>query len=328
MPPFGNDPSVVTNGGLAPRVEQAIRAVAMVVAIAACGYIAMALWAGWSDLIDAMVSLGLSALAGGAAIASLNYLLRFVRWHDLLRRMGERVPLLDNLAVYVGGVALTTTPGKVGETIRCALLLRWRVPMGASLAAFFIDRLTDLIGVLLLAAMTRGSLLWWGLTGGAFAVGAALRWAFANRRAEGLAARLEGHQRIARFVVFLRSGMAHYLVGWRLPAVAAYVLLALTGYSIQGLVFAAYVALLWPASGYVESLHIFATSTLVGAFSMLPGGLGAMEVALVAQLHAAGMPLAAATAAAVATRAVTLWFGILAGLLCLLWYRRRTAVSS
>jgi len=40
------------------------------------------------------------------------------------------------------------------------------------------------------------------------------------------------------------------------------------------------------------------------------------------------MPLISATAAAVAVRAVTLWFAILLGLLCLLWYRRRAAVGS
>jgi len=38
--------------------------------------------------------------------------------------------------------------------------------------------------------------------------------------------------------------------------------------------------------------------------------------------------LTAATAATLAVRAVTLWFAILLGLVCLLWYRHRAAVAS
>jgi uncharacterized membrane protein YbhN (UPF0104 family) len=53
-----------------------------------------------------------------------------------------------------------------------------------------------------------------------------------------------------------------------------------------------------------------------------------MELALIAQLSLAGMPLTSATAAALTVRAVTLWFAILLGLLCLLWYRRRAAAGS
>jgi uncharacterized protein (TIRG00374 family) len=122
--------------------------------------------------------------------------------------------------------------------------------------------------------------------------------------------------------------MAHYVAAWRFPALVGYVLIAFAAYGVQALVFAQYVDSLWRGFSYVDALHIFATATLAGAASMLPGGLGAMEIALIAQLHAAGLPLVEATAAAVAVRAVTLWFGILAGLFCLLWYRRRAADPS
>lgn len=305
-----------------PRIDRAIRAVAAFVVVAAALYLALALWAGWRELIDSLAALGALALAAGVFIGSFNYLLRFGRWHHILWRMSQKVPALDNLCVYVSGLALTATPGKVGETIRSALLLRWRVPVGASLAAFFIDRLTDLAGVLLLAAVTGDGSWWWWLAGATIVFGQALRWMFTTRRAERLSSWFERRHRLATFASFLRGGMGYYMAVWRLPFAAVYVVVALLAYGIQGLVFAGYVDLLWSGARYAESVHIFATSTLVGAASFIPGGLGAMELALIAQLGAAGMPLADAMAAAVAVRAVTLWFGILAGLVCLAWYHR------
>ena len=120
----------------------------------------------------------------------------------------------------------------------------------------------------------------------------------------------------------MRAGMEHYATAWRLDRIAVYVAIALLAYGVQALVFAGFAARLWPPAQWRDSVHVFATSTLAGAASLLPGGLGAMEVALIAQMTLRGMPLPDATVAALALRAVTLWFAIFLGLACLLWYRR------
>jgi uncharacterized membrane protein YbhN (UPF0104 family) len=61
---------------------------------------------------------------------------------------------------------------------------------------------------------------------------------------------------------------------------------------------------------------------------MIPGGLGAMELACIAQLAAAGMPLPEATAATISLRAVTLWFAIVLGLLSLISLRSAPVADS
>jgi uncharacterized protein (TIRG00374 family) len=294
----------------------------VLVACAAAVYLGLALFVGWRDLVDAIASLGAVAIFGGLLVTSLNFALRFRRWHDLLLRMGQRVPFADNVRVYLSGLALTATPGKVGETIRSALLLRWRVPLGASLAAFLVDRLTDLIGVLLLAAATGGGAVWWLLAAAATGAGIALRVFCTARWSERVADWLEQPHRLATLVLLLRSGMEQYVAVWRGVRVVAYVAIAALAYGLQAVVFAAYVEHLWSEADWIASLHMFATATLAGAASMIPGGLGAMELALIAQLSVAGMPVMSATAATLAIRAVTLWLGVLLGLLCLLSYRR------
>ena len=63
------------------------------------------------------------------------------------------MPWRINLAVYFSGFALTTSPGKLGETLRSLLLKPHGVPASASLAAFLAERVSDLLAILVLAAV-------------------------------------------------------------------------------------------------------------------------------------------------------------------------------
>jgi len=296
----------------------------LLVIAGAASYLALAAYLGWRELLGAALRLGVLSLAAGLALSSFSYLLRYLRWHDLLRRLGQAVAVGDGLRVYVAGLALTATPVKMGETIRSALLLRWRVPVSVSFTAFVVDRLTDVIGVLLLAAASGTSPLWWVLVGSAISLGLALRLLGGVPLAARLATWLEG-RRLAWLGRFLRAGSEHYATAWRVDRVVVYVAIAMLAYGVQALVFAGYVDRLWPAAQWRDTVHVFATSTLAGAASMLPGGLGAMEVALIAQMTLRGMPVSDATVAALSVRAVTLWFAIFLGLACLLWYRRHAS---
>ena len=62
-----------------------------------------------------------------------------------------RIPTHLSLAYYIGGFAFTTTPGKAGEAVRSLYLKRHGVAYVHSLAAFFTERLVDLVAMVLLA---------------------------------------------------------------------------------------------------------------------------------------------------------------------------------
>ena len=70
---------------------------------------------------------------------AIHLLLRFLRWQCYLVRLGCRVPWGPSLTCYLAGFALTTTPGKVGETLRLAYLTDYDVDYPASLSAFFAE---------------------------------------------------------------------------------------------------------------------------------------------------------------------------------------------
>jgi uncharacterized protein (TIRG00374 family) len=89
---------------------------------------------------------------------------------------------------------------------------------------------------------------------------------------------------------------------------------ASVAYGLQALVFAGLCHALGMTLPLFRAVEIFVSATLLGAASGLPGGLGAMEAALVVQLMNQGASSAVAVTAAIATRLVTLWFGVLIGL--------------
>ena len=94
--------------------------------------------------------LGGLALAGGTVLWVLAPGLPALRWRWLLRLQGVRLRLRFDLRAYLAGLGPSTTPGKVAETWRCALLLRKGGPVSKSFAAFFSDHFSDVIGVALL----------------------------------------------------------------------------------------------------------------------------------------------------------------------------------
>jgi undecaprenyl-diphosphatase len=90
---------------------------------------------------------------------------------------------------------------------------------------------------------------------------------------------------------------------------------------------------LWASLGSVNAMLPFVDVSLVylvaaaaGAVSPTPGGLGAIEVALVSGLTRTGVPAAPAAAAVLIYRFVTFWLPVAPGFVAFRWLRRRDAV--
>jgi len=304
---------------------QWLRGVAVFIAVGAGIYLGAIVWSGAGDSLSAVGSLGLSTVVPGVAVASAAYLVRFARWHWTLRLLGHRLQPAFMLRVYLAGLALTSSPGKLGEAVRSVLLLSRGVRISASFAAFLIDRGSDALGVALLGALAawaagrRDAVLEVAFAGlfmitALAAIG--LRRGFMDRRLSSL-------MQLSAWAGRLTAPLPTWAALWTPLRVVAFSLFAFVAYGIQALVFTFYVHELGGGASAAECVGIFAVALLVGAASMVPGGLGATEAALVYQLHQSGMALPAAVAAAIALRLSTLWFAILLGVGALLTFAGR-----
>jgi uncharacterized protein (TIRG00374 family) len=303
-------------GRLAGR--RLMRAVTLSTIVGAVAYLAAIAWTGWSG-----VRAGVGALHGETILCLLllsgsNYLIRFLRWRRYLKHLEAAIDWTHDLRIYIGGFALTATPGKSGELARTLWLRPYGVAVRSSAAVFLVERLQDLIAMVLLASLG----LWlypeqWWLLAAVIAVilaGAGILssmralHASATRHMPGplrqIAQRLLQVSRDALVCLsprLLLFGLAAGLLAWSLESVELSVLLDSLGHPI-------------PVS---SSVSIYAFSMLAGAVSFLPGGLGSSEACMVLLLRAAGIQLPVAVSATLIVRAATLWFAVLLGALAL-----------
>lgn len=316
---------------MVPSGRAWVRGISLFISAGVALYLAGVVWSGWAEVLVSWRHLGLALIGLAMVAASTAYLLRFCRWQLCLLKLGHPVPAGRSLGVYLAGLALTTSPGKMGETVRSLLLLQDGVPAKHSVGAFLTDRLSDVIGVCLLgglASVAAGGASSWliavagGVAGGSLLFRQMLRSDRVNAWWQVLASRwprVPWHWFHEVLVAWARL--------WSAPRVLAFTLLASVAYGIQAAVFVLLCRESGIGLGLAQGVYFFANATLFGAASMLPGGLGAMEAALVWQLGGIGVVQTQAVAIAIATRLVTLWCGIALGLMALLWVTRKPLVA-
>ena len=251
----------------------------------------------------------------GMALAS--FMLRFARWQWLLSRLGHRPPLMYSFLAYLSGFVFTTTPGKVGELVRIRYLSPAGVPPKDTIGVFVFERLFDLLAVLILAAFhtDRTDLLAVALVFVLLVASIVLLCATHPSLLDKIinALRRLRVPRAAHWLQTLRDGLLHC----RQLTTPLNALISLAGGLLAWLLTSlACVHLLHQLSillPFQTALSLYPIAMLVGAASMLPGGIGSTEATLTLLLTSEGAPLATAAAAAVCIRIATLWFSIVLG---------------
>ena len=272
---------------------------------------------GAGDVTARLGLLSVELVAGLLALSLVNYGLRTYRWHLFGQRLGIKVPLGRTALVYVAGFAMTPTPGKLGEALRLWLLERIHGYRYARTAAVMIgDRVGDLAAVLALCLFGVGAYA--GYLGATALVGIAVLalavllarpgplngmigagYAVIGRWPRLFAAARHSVRQTSRLFSpsLVIAALALGTVGWLAECFGLYWLVNSMGASI----------------GLQGAVFVFSFSMLVGAVSMLPGGLGSTEATMFALLTLADVPADVALAATAVNRAATLWFAVLLG---------------
>ncbi|MBI4872833.1 MAG: flippase-like domain-containing protein [Candidatus Riflebacteria bacterium] len=257
------------------------------------------------------------------ALALGNYLFRFLKWHYYLRLVGVRLPVKESLAIYLSGFMMAVTPGKLGEVVKAFLIKRMTgVKMRVTAPVVLAERITDVVALLVLSAAGAATLHYGQEALAAAAVLTALGIAALSSRSLamwglGLCSRLpvldrlepklrEAYESMAALLAPapLLLGTAVSVPAWACEGVAFYLIFA--GLQVPGTDF--------QGPPLLGAVFIYSFSTLVGALSMLPGGLGAAEAGLAGlAVSLFAVPTGIAAAATLLVRLLTLWFAVALG---------------
>ncbi len=266
----------------------------------------------------------------------LNYVARFIKWHYYLKVVGngaENIALGDSAVVFVGGMSMAMTPGKVGELLKSVLVSSLNgTPLMVTAPIIVAERASDGIAMLILASLgvfffedTALRVVLLSLLLATVGLIVVVQWRSLALRLVDLFGRLP----------FLASRMRHlhsfYESSYRLfspRSTALGVGLGLVGWSGECLAF----FLVMLGLGFqatwlllIQCTFILATATLIGSISMLPGGLGAADSSIGGLLLVSinGINSATASAATLLIRFCTLWFGVTLGIITLFVFRKR-----
>jgi len=296
----------------------------LIILFAVVVYLAMGIYANFGNLISALLKFNWTFMVIMLVLVTLAYFVRFIKWNFFLKNVDVHLPIKENLFVFFSGLSMTITPAKAGEIWKGWLI---REINGESLSktvpVVIIDRVTDIIGLVVLSFL--GILFYKSgiyvlviiLVLFVFFVLAIKSETISSR----LISLLEG--RASKYSVdikeahqaFQKSIETKYLVGMSLIAIFAWFLECLAIFFVI-LGFGEYINL-------VLSVFLYSFSSILGALSFIPGGLGVAEASLSGFLVLFGLSSSIAVGAALIMRFGTLWYGAILGFLVYLIFNKR-----
>lgn len=278
-----------------------------------------------------LTDFGWWAFFAALGLALANYVLRWVRWQIYLARQSVTVPLASSALVFGAGLSLSITPAKLGELVKSYLLREMHdVPAPRTAPVVVAERVTDLVALLALAVIgvagygvdptlvaIAGTLIGFGLL--------LLAWPRPTRALIVAATRPEKLRRLRAPLLETLENLVALCRPVPLVIAAA---IAIPAWACECVGFAL-ICNAFPGM-HVDlglAIVIYAGTTIAGALSFLPGGLGVTEGAMTLALvsGAAHFDRASAVAATLLTRIATLWFAVILGVVFLALARRRIA---
>lgn len=307
--------------------------------LGAAVFILMALMADYKKVASAFSEFPLSGWPFILFLSLANYAFRVIKWNFYLRRLDIAIPALSSVLVFFSGFIMAITPGKMGEVLKSLLMYQhYGVAVTRSAPAVFVERLTDVIALLIICAL--------GVAFVFLSPGAAMQTSFSGDQIAALLitavitiaviASLSNQTFIMKILKFLErfsfakkhivhietlfSSAREILLAWPLAYTTFLSVLAwaLECYSLYYII-----TIISPLKAFSLQVMIFSSfayafSTIVGALAMVPGGLfvteGGMALLLVKLI---GITVPCAIAGAFIVRLATLWFALLIGMAAL-----------
>jgi len=280
---------------------------------------------------DRLVGFAWWTVVASAGLALGNYAIRWLRWQLYLRDQRVSVPIASSAIVFGAGLSLSITPAKLGELVKSYLLREMHGIAAPQTAPIVIaERVTDLIALVLLAVI---GVAIYGVQTLLVAIAAALiafglvllAWPRPTRWLIELVTRPQALRKLREPLHETYAGLVALCRPRMLVAATA---IAIPAWGCECVGFALIV------NGFPDvhveldlAIVIYASTTIAGALSFLPGGLGVTEGAMAMLLvdRAASIDAPTAIDATLLTRITTLWFAVGIGIVFLAIARARIA---
>jgi len=296
------------------------------VAIGGALYLALTIYADFDKVLMVFSRFNWYLFPLLLALSFTNYIMRFVKWHYYLGLLKIKVGIGDSFSIFMSGLVMSVTPGKMGELLKSYLLKQIKnEPISKTAPIIFAERVTDFISLVMLAIVGAYSFDYGKpiiISVGVFFIGTVVlisqrnfvhkllefckKVPFLDKNSDKLYNAYESAYIMLTFVPLLKMVVIS-LFSWFFECLGYYIILYNFGVHIEPL----------------RSSFFYAFGTIVGAISMLPGGLGVTEGSLTFLVQRLGYAKDIAIASTFLIRIVTLWFAVLVGIISVTLFQRR-----
>ena len=254
-------------------------------------------------------------------IVLLSWCVLFLRWTLLLKNLNISIPYKSSFIIFLSSFALSATPGQLGELIKSKLLKnKFDIPISKTAPLIFIERIYDLIGAIIVSSfgisyIESGNTILLIFTIILFSLIILLRSKivftkflslfekinFLRNKITNISDIYESIQPSLNPKIFLSSTLLS-IIYWMLIGTSSYfVLLALEINTIN----------------YFHMISIYSSSIIIGAVTLIPGGVGVAEGSITGLLSLGGVEISIAFVIGILVRVFTLWYGVIIGFILL-----------
>jgi glycosyltransferase 2 family protein len=295
-------------------------------AVAGLVYLGFTIYADYNQVAGAFKEFSWILLPLLLLLSLCNYFIRFLKWDYYLALLKIKIKKIDSLSIFMSGLIMSVTPGKFGELLKAYLVKEISgTPISKTAPIIFVERITDFVS-LMIVALLGAYLFNYGRT---IAVLVSLfflliliiissrkialpllnmleKIKFLKKHLESIQNIYESSYKMLRPLPLIYMTLLS-LFSWFFEYLGYY--LILKNFNVE-------LGIIWASFSY-------AFATVVGAISMLPGGLGVTEGSLTLLLIQQGYQADIAVASTFIIRAVTLWFAVLVGIISVSFYQKR-----
>lgn len=250
-------------------------------------------------------------------LETVAFLVRGYRQQKLLSSLGIKIPLIQSCKIFIAGYSMVVTPGGAGEIIKSHFFKRnFGTSLSKTFPLVFIERFHDLLAAIIIISVTlflifnlqstiiviisiilllglftliRHVKIFTGLQNKLLKIKYLKKIIPGPEFNESVEKLTE--YKIMRFSIFIS------VLSWLIDAISAYFVFLSFGLNLN----------------FIEITQMTFTSTLSGALSFLPGGVGITEGSLIAQLVSKGYQISLASALVLYLRLTSIWFATLFG---------------
>ena len=254
-------------------------------------------------------------------LVSASWTPLFIKWHFLLKNCEIHVPLKKSILVFLSGPAFEITPGQIGALVKSQILkTSSNIPRTKTVPIIVVEKVYDLIGAVLASIIGIAIL---GMEPYLIIIAILVLvtiffFVYYRPASEIFFKQITKRKFFSKYVENISDFYEIVHKSTNVKVATICILLALTyWFMVSAAAYYTLIAFDINILDYLKVLAIYATSTLLGAISFIPAGIGITEGSIAGLFTLNGIDVSTALILSVMIRVLTLWYTVGVGFVAL-----------